>query len=60
MENFQLGMQIDAEHMQNIFGGNDAYIRQIEDDLKKYDTGAECDIRVGAFPCFAGGESFRD
>ena len=34
MADFQIGMQIDAEHMQNIFGENDAYIKKIEDDLK--------------------------
>ena len=33
MADFQIGMQIDAEHMQNIFGENDAYIKKIEDDL---------------------------
>ncbi len=46
MENFQLGMQIDAEHMQNIFGGNDAYIRQIEDDLKVVITDRNGEVRI--------------
>ena len=46
MENFQLGMQIDAEHMRNIFGGNDAYIRQIEDDLKVVITDRNGEVRI--------------
>ena len=29
-------MQIPAEHMQNIFGSQDAYIRKIEDELHKF------------------------
>lgn len=39
-------MQIDAEHMQNIFGGNDAYIRQIEDDLKVVITDRNGEVRI--------------
>lgn len=46
LENFQLGMQIDAEHMQNIFGGNDAYIRQIENDLEVIITDRNGEVRV--------------
>ncbi|MDE6914263.1 MAG: PhoH family protein [Lachnospiraceae bacterium] len=46
MENFQLGMQIDAEHMQNIFGNNDAYIRQIENDLKVVITDRNGEVRI--------------
>ena len=33
MENFQIEMQIEAQHMQNIFGEHDAYVKKIEDDL---------------------------
>lgn len=46
MDNFQLGMQIDAEHMQNIFGNNDAYIRQIENDLKVVVTDRNGEVRI--------------
>ena len=46
MENFQLGMQIDAEHMQNIFGNNDAYIRQIENDLKVVITDRNGEVHI--------------
>ena len=46
MDNFQLGMQIDAEHMQNIFGNNDAYIRQIENDLKVVITDRNGEVRI--------------
>ena len=33
MADFRVGMQIEAEHMQNLFGTHDAYIKQIEEDL---------------------------
>lgn len=46
LENFQLGMQIEAEHMRNIFGGNDVYIRQIENDLKVIITDRNGEIRI--------------
>lgn len=46
LENFQLGMQIDTGHMQNIFGGNDAYIKQIEDDLKVTITDRNGEVRI--------------
>lgn len=46
LENFQLGMQIEAEHMRNIFGGNDAYIRQIENDLKVIITDRNGEVRI--------------
>jgi len=39
-------MQIDTEHMQNIFGGHDAYIRQIEDDLKVVITDRNGEVRI--------------
>lgn len=46
LDNFQLGMQIDAEHMQNIFGNNDAYIRQIENNLKVIITDRNGEVRI--------------
>lgn len=46
MGNFQIGMQIDAEHMQNIFGSNDAYIRQIENDLDVVITDRNGEVRI--------------
>lgn len=46
MDNFQLGMQIDAEHMRNIFGNNDAYIRQIEEELKVVITDRNGEVRI--------------
>jgi phosphate starvation-inducible PhoH-like protein len=39
-------MQIDAGHMQNIFGNNDAYIREIEDDLKVVITDRNGEVRI--------------
>ena len=43
---YQDSLQIEAEHMQNIFGGNDAYIKQIEKDLQVAitDRNGEVDI----------------
>ena len=43
---YQDSLQIEAEHMQNIFGGNDAYIKQIEKDLQVEikDRNGEVDI----------------
>ena len=46
MEDFQIGMQIDAEHMQNIFGENDAYIKKIEDDLNVIITDRNGQVRI--------------
>lgn len=46
MVDFQIGMQIDAEHMQNIFGKNDAYIREIEDDLNVVITDRNGEVRI--------------
>lgn len=46
MGNFQIGMQIDAEHMQNIFGSKDAYIRQIENDLDVVITDRNGEVRI--------------
>ncbi len=46
MGDFQIGMQIDAEHMQNIFGGNDAYIKKIEDDLNVIITDRNGQVRI--------------
>ncbi|MDE7479507.1 MAG: PhoH family protein [Lachnospiraceae bacterium] len=46
MADFQIGMQIEAEHMQNIFGNHDAYIKQIEDDLKVVITDRNGEVRI--------------
>ncbi|MDE7267766.1 MAG: PhoH family protein [Lachnospiraceae bacterium] len=46
MGKIQIGMQIDTEHMQNIFGGHDAYIRQIEDDLQVVITDRNGEVRI--------------
>ena len=34
----QLTMEMSTEHMQNIFGERDSYIRKIENDLEKEQT----------------------
>jgi phosphate starvation-inducible PhoH-like protein len=39
-------MQIDAKHMQNIFGNNDVYIKEIEDDLKVVITDRNGEVRI--------------
>jgi len=39
-------MQIEAEHMQNIFGGNDAYIKKIEMDLNVMITDRNGAVRI--------------
>lgn len=41
-----MGMQIPAEHMQNIFGGNDAYIKKIEEDLHVIITDRNGEVRI--------------
>lgn len=46
MGDFQVGMQIPAEHMQNIFGGNDAYIKKIEEDLHVIITDRNGEVRI--------------
>lgn len=46
MGDFQIGMQIDTEHMRNIFGGNDAYIKQIEEDLGIVITDRNGEVRI--------------
>ena len=46
MADFQIGMQIEAEHMQNIFGENDAYIKKIEDDLKVIITDRNGEVKI--------------
>ena len=46
MADFRVGMQIEAEHMQNIFGSHDAYIKQIEDDLKVVITDRNGEVRI--------------
>lgn len=39
-------MQIEAEHMQNIFGRHDAYIRKIEDELNVVITDRNGEVRI--------------
>ncbi len=39
-------MQIDTEHMKNVFGGNDAYIKKIEDDLGVTVTDRNGEVRI--------------
>jgi phosphate starvation-inducible PhoH-like protein len=39
-------MQIDAKHMQNIFGNNDAYIKEIESDLNVVITDRNGEVRI--------------
>ena len=46
MAEFRIGMQIEAEHMQNIFGSHDAYIKQIEDDLHVVITDRNGEVRI--------------
>lgn len=46
MEKIQVGMQIPAEHMQNIFGSHDAYIRKIEDELQVVITDRNGEVRI--------------
>ncbi|MCM1182274.1 MAG: PhoH family protein [Roseburia sp.] len=46
MGDFQVSIQIATEHMQNIFGSNDAYIRQIEEDLKVVITDRNGEVRI--------------
>ncbi len=46
MEEFQVKMQIDTEHMQNIFGRKDAYIKKIEEDLKVVITDRNGEVHI--------------
>lgn len=46
MENFQIEMQIEAQHMQNIFGEHDAYVKKIEDDLGVIITDRNGSVRI--------------
>lgn len=46
MGEFQIGMQISAEHIQNIFGSNDAYIKKIEKDLGVVITDRNGEVRI--------------
>jgi len=43
---FRVGMQIEAEHMQNLFGTHDAYIKQIEEDLHVVITDRNGEVRI--------------
>jgi len=46
LENFQIEMQIEAQHMQNIFGEHDAYVKKIEDDLGVIITDRNGSVRI--------------
>lgn len=46
MGDFQVGIQIPTEHMQNIFGNYDSYIRQIEDDMQVVITDRNGEVRI--------------
>lgn len=46
MGEYQVGMQIPAEHMQNIFGGYDTYIKKIENDLSVRITDRNGEVHV--------------
>ena len=46
MADFRVGMQIEAEHMQNLFGTHDAYIKQIEEDLHVVITDRNGEVRI--------------
>ena len=46
MADIQIGMQIEAEHMQNLFGSHDAYIKQIEEDLHVVITDRNGEVRI--------------
>ena len=43
---YQDSLQIEAEHMQNIFGGNDAHIKQIEKDLQVAITDRNGEVHI--------------
>lgn len=46
MADFRVGMQIEAEHMQNLFGTHDAYIKQIEEELHVVITDRNGEVRI--------------
>lgn len=46
MADFRVGMQIEAEHIQNLFGTHDAYIKQIEEDLHVVITDRNGEVRI--------------
>lgn len=46
MADFQIGLQIEAQHMQNLFGSHDAYIKQIENDLHVIITDRNGEVRI--------------
>lgn len=43
---FQVAIQIPTEHMQNIFGNYDSYVRKIEDDLEVIITDRNGEVRI--------------
>lgn len=46
LEDFQIGLQISADHLQNIFGKNDMYIKKIEKDLGVVITDRNGELRI--------------
>jgi phosphate starvation-inducible PhoH-like protein len=46
LADFQIGIQIDANHMQNLFGKNDSYIKEIEDNLNVVITDRNGEVRI--------------
>ncbi len=50
MADFQIGLQIEAQHMQNLFGSHDAYIKQIENDLHVIITDRNGSMSWWSFP----------
>lgn len=46
MGDFQVAIQIPTEHMQNIFGNYDSYVRKIEDDLEVIITDRNGEVRI--------------
>ena len=46
MGEFQVGLQIEAEHMKNVFGENDCNIKKIEKDLQVIITDRNGEVRI--------------
>lgn len=46
MGEFQVGLQIEAEHIKNVFGENDCYVKKIEKDLHVIMTDRNGELRI--------------
>ena len=46
MGEYQVGLQMEAEHMKNVFGENDRYIKKIENDLQVIITDRNGEVRI--------------